>query len=116
MVSLEVLVGELLTVDGLATSALEERSQLEAEEETKEDSKKTTYIATSEVTTLKHKLRDDTMELGALVSEPLLTGAEGTEVLSSLGNYIVVESEIDPTLVGCSKEETSALQLMMNRH
>ena len=60
-----------------------------------------TYIATSEVTTLKHELRDDAVEFGALVSETLLTGAEGTEILGGLGDYIIVEDEVDAALPGC---------------
>lgn len=35
------------------------------------------------------------MELGALVAEALLAGAESAEVLSRLGNYIVVELKVD---------------------
>ena len=35
------------------------------------------------------------MELAALVSEALLAGAESTEVLGRLGDYIVVELEVD---------------------
>ena len=61
-----------------------------------------TYITTSEVTTLKHELGNDTMELGPLVSEPFLTGAKGTEVLRGLGDYIVVEVEVDATFLGCN--------------
>jgi hypothetical protein len=70
---LEVLVAELLTVDGLATRA----------------------VATGEVTTLKHELGDDTVELGARVAEALLTRAKGAEVLSRLGDLLVAEGEVD---------------------
>jgi len=73
--SLEVLIRKLLAVDRLATRA----------------------ITTSEVATLKHELRNDSMERGALVPEALLAGAESTEVLSSLRDYIVVEDEVDPS-------------------
>jgi len=75
--SLEVLIRELLTVDRLATRA----------------------IAASEVTALQHELRDDSVERGPFVAEALLAGAEGTEVLGSLGDYIVVEIEVDSTSV-----------------
>lgn len=54
-----------------------------------------TDIATGEVTALKHKLRDHPMELGATVAEALLTGAQGTEVLSGLGSNIIVKIEVD---------------------
>lgn len=58
----EVLVGELLTVDALASGA----------------------VLLGEVTTLEHELRNDTVEWGAGVAETLLAGAESAEVLSSL--------------------------------
>jgi len=70
---LEVLVGELLAVDGLAAGA----------------------VATGEVTALKHELRDDTVELAALVAEALLAGAERTEVLGGLGDDVVEELKVD---------------------
>lgn len=54
-----------------------------------------TYVATGEVTTLKHELGDDTVELGAGVAEALLASAESTEVLSRLGDDIVEELEVD---------------------
>ena len=63
----EVLVSELGAVDGLAPSA----------------------VVVGEVTTLAHEVGDDTVEGGALVSEPLLSSAESSEVLSSLGDNIV---------------------------
>ena len=50
-----------------------------------------TYVAAGEVTTLKHELGDDAVEVGALVVEglaglasTLLSGAEGAEVLGGL--------------------------------
>jgi hypothetical protein len=73
VLQLEVLVGELLTVDGLATSA----------------------VATGEVTTLKHEVRDDSVERRALVAETLLASAESTEVLGGLGDDIVEEVEVN---------------------
>ena len=54
-----------------------------------------TYVTTGEVTTLKHELGDDTVELGAGVAEALLASAESTEVLSRLGDDIVEELEVD---------------------
>ena len=58
-----------------------------------------TDVATSEVTTLKHELRNDAVELGALVAEALLASAESTEVLGGLGSHIVVELEVDAATV-----------------
>lgn len=66
-----------------------------------------TDIATSEVTTLQHELRDDAVELAALVAEALLAGAESTEILSGLGDYIVVEGEVDAALLSCCKRLVS---------
>jgi hypothetical protein len=60
-----------------------------------------TDVTTSEVTTLQHELRDDAVERRALVAEALLAGAESTEVLGSLGDYIIVEIEVDASSVGC---------------
>lgn len=77
MLQLEVLIGELLAVDGLAAGA----------------------IATGEVTALKHELRDDTVEFGALVSKTLLASAESTEILSCLGDDVVEDLEVDATLL-----------------
>ena len=51
------------------------------------------YVATGEVTALKHELRDDAVEGRASVSETLLAGAESAEVLSSLWDQIIVETE-----------------------
>lgn len=68
---LEVLVVELVAVDGLATGT----------------------VALGEVTSLDHKLGNDTVESAALVVEglaslaqTLLASAKSTEVLGSLGN------------------------------
>ena len=66
-----------------------------------------TDIAASEVTTLQHELRDDSVERRALVAEALLTGAESTEVLGSLGDYIVVEDEVDAAFVSCGWRRVS---------
>jgi hypothetical protein len=59
------------------------------------------YVATSEVTALKHELRNDAVECRASVSEALLAGAKSTEVLSSLGDYIIVEDEVDAPGLFC---------------
>ena len=39
------------------------------------------------------------MERAALVAETFLTSAEGSEVLGGLGDYIVVEVEVDTAVV-----------------
>jgi hypothetical protein len=77
VLQLEVLIGELLTVDGLAASA----------------------VTTGEVTTLEHELGDDTVERGALVAEALLASAESLEVGGSLGDNIIKQVEVDATLL-----------------
>jgi hypothetical protein len=56
-----------------------------------------TYVATGEVTSLKHELWDDTVEGRASISEALLASAESTEVLSSLWYNVVIEDEVDAT-------------------
>lgn len=60
-----------------------------------DDSGAGTHVATGEVTALKHELRDHAMELGSAVAKALLTSAKGTEILSGLGNDVVVEVEVD---------------------
>lgn len=56
-----------------------------------------TYVTTGEVPSLEHELRNDTVELGALVPKPFLPRAKGTEVRDGPGHDIVVEVEVDPT-------------------
>lgn len=75
MPQLEVLVAKLLSIDTLATSA----------------------VASREVATLKHELRDDTVKFAACIAKALLASAQGAEVLSSLGNDIVEEVKVDAT-------------------
>ena len=43
------------------------------------------------------------MELGAGVAEALLASAESAEVLSGLGDDIVVEGEVDAAGAGCER-------------
>lgn len=68
----EVFISEFFTINGLATSA----------------------VVVSEITTLDHEVRDDSVESGSCIAEALFTSAESAEVFSSLGN-IVVELEDD---------------------
>lgn len=65
----EVLISELLAVDGLATGT----------------------VAAGEVTSLEHELGDDAVEGGTGITEALLASAESTEVLSALGGNIGAE-------------------------
>lgn len=51
-----------------------------------------------EVTTLEHEVGDDTVERRSSVAESLLTSAKGAEVLSCLGDYIVVKLELDTAI------------------
>lgn len=80
MLLLKVLVVELLAVDALAASS----------------------VAGGEVTALDHELLDDAVELAALVvqglsrlSQALLAGAEGAEVLGRLGHNVIVQLKGD---------------------
>lgn len=59
------------------------------------------YVATGEVTTLEHELRDDAVEGRAGVAEALLAGAESAEVLSGPGDNVVVEVEVDAAGLLC---------------
>jgi hypothetical protein len=67
-----------------------------------------TYVAASEVTTLKHELGNDSVESRASVSETLLASAESTEVIDSPRNDLVVEVELDTSALLCGGN-TSAL-------
>lgn len=98
MGELEVLICELLAVDALSTSALDSISILFTHADVA-----FSYVTTSEVTTLKHKIWDDTVELAASVAEALLTSAQSTEVLDSLWDNIVEELEVDATSSCCEK-------------
>lgn len=69
VLQLEVLILKLVSIDGLSTSA----------------------IVVSEVTSLAHELRDDTVESGSLVAESAFAGAQSTEVLSSARDNIGTE-------------------------
>ena len=60
-----------------------------------------TYVAASEVTTLKHEVGDDAVELAARVAEALLAGAEGAEVLGRLRDDVVVDVEVDAARLVC---------------
>ena len=70
-----------------------------------------TDIATGEVAPLQHELRDDAMELAALVAETLLASAQSTEVLSGLWDYIVVKGEVDAAFLCCERHQVSTIDI-----
>lgn len=57
---------------------------------------------------LAHEFRDDAVEDGALVAKALLTSAEDTEVLSSLGHHIVtkLQKQNKPTVSQLLQQRT----------
>jgi len=65
----EVLVVELVAIDGLASSS----------------------IVIGEVSALGHEAGDDAMEVGPFVAEALFVGAEGSEVGCCFGDFLVEE-------------------------
>lgn len=71
MLQLEVLILELVAVDGLAASA----------------------VVVGEITTLAHELGDDAVESRSLVAESLLAGAQGTEILGRAWNNVGTKLE-----------------------
>merc|ERR1711879_467995 len=71
VLELEVLIGKLLAVDGLSTST----------------------VVVSEVTSLEHELRDNTVEGRVGVAVAVLASAELSEVPGSLGDNAVLELE-----------------------
>jgi len=81
----EVFIRELFTVDGLPASP----------------------VSFSEVTALGHETRDHSVEFGASIAKAFLASAERAEVLRSPGDYIVVEFEINSapilfcSILGC---------------
>lgn len=68
-----------LTIDGLATSAVE----------------------VGEVTTLKHELGNDTVEDAVLVTVALLASAKSTEVLGSLRHNLTLQLKRDALSYTC---------------
>ena len=94
MLALQVLIGELLAVDGFATRALSPTSASASP-----GTAIVSYVAAGEVTALKHELRDDAVELGALVAEAVFAGAQLVEVSGRLGHLVVVELEAHVALL-----------------
>lgn len=69
----EVLILELVAIDGLATGS----------------------VVVLEITTLAHEVRNHTMECGTLVAKAFLSGAESAEVFASLWSYICAQLDND---------------------
>jgi hypothetical protein len=59
------------------------------------------YVASGEVTSLKHEAWDDAVEATSLIAKALFPGAELSEVLSCLGHLLVVELECDSSRWAC---------------
>ncbi len=97
MLEREVLIAELLAVDGLATGALELISVCVRDAFESNDA----HIAAGEVTALEHELGDDAVEGRALVTEAVLAGAQLLEVAGGLGDDVIVEGEVDTALLLC---------------
>ena len=66
VLELEVLIRELVSVDGLSSGS----------------------VVISEITSLAHEVSDHTVKAGTLVSESLLAGAQSTKVLGGLWDNI----------------------------
>jgi len=75
MLEVEVLVLELVAVDRLASGS----------------------VVVGEVSTLAHELGDHPVEGGSGIAVALLAGAQGTEVLSCLGDLVATELHDDPS-------------------
>lgn len=123
----EVLVCEFLAIDGLATCALlspekANVSTLMVGEKTemflsliwkagfpsitrmRGREREFTYIATSEITSLKHEFGNHTMELGALVSETFLASTKGAKVFNCFRADMIVQDEVNSAFLFCSGE------------
>jgi hypothetical protein len=90
VLQIEVLVGELLSIDGLTAHS----------------------VSHGDISSLEHKFRDDTVERRAFVvqrfsslANALLTSAKRSEVLSSLGSLIGKELKGDATGVLSANSE-----------
>lgn len=93
MGELEVLVLELLAIDGLSASALFMQGQYSSLSSFFYSD--CSYVAAGEVTTLEHELGDHAVELAAGIAEALLASAKSAEVLSGGGDGLLVEVEVD---------------------
>ncbi len=92
---LEVLIGKLLAVDGLAAGALGQLAWTPKADRQLGDS----HVAAGKVTALEHEVRDDAVEAGAAVAETVLASAELPEVAGGLRDNVVEEVEDDTALL-----------------
>lgn len=103
---LEVLVRELVAVDGLkqvlaivhqnlAIAAHLSTGTVVVGELHKRSERISVWTRDTHVTTLEHEVGDDSVESRAGVTEALVTSAEGSEVGGSLGDDVVVQFERD---------------------
>ena len=102
VLELEVLVGELLTIDYSAPSLSDNRPAAQRERGLAEGTGLHTGLATGavalgEVAALDHELLDDTVERRSLVAEALLSRGQSAEVLDRLGYGLAVETHDDAT-------------------
>lgn len=104
-----LLVSELLAVDRLATSAVvvcERITKVRPRSHRRRGgvlSRGGTGL-TGEVTTLEHKVGDDTVERRALVAKAVLAGRECAEVGGGLGDDVVVCTSPRQSGIGDSKK------------
>ena len=82
MPELEVLISKLVSVDTLSSCS----------------------IVVGEISSLAHESWDDTVKRAARVTKTLFPSAEGTEVLSSLGNNITIKTHIMVSILVCSSK------------
>jgi hypothetical protein len=75
-----------------------------------------TYIATSEITTLKHKLGNDTMKRRSFIPEAMFASAKCAEVLDSLGGIVGIEFKNNPAGLGYSriKNQLDSIVILAN--
>lgn len=62
-------------------------------------------VAAGEITALKHKIRDHTVERGTFVAKVVLASREFPKVFRGLRDDFVVESENDPTSRGTTDSD-----------
>lgn len=103
VLQLEVLIGELLSVDGLATGALDctFRMCLDLSRVWRP-----THVALGEVTTLKHEVGDNTVEGRSGVAKTMLASGKLTEVGGGLRDDVVEELEHDAAQGLCERVRT----------